>query len=81
MLKEFLMEAALLKDLEHSNILKADGVVLKDKKPMIILPYMNKGSLKCLIMQTQLVSFKTLIGTITYLIIFRITVAFLDIRI
>ena len=45
-LTSFLEEAILMKDFKHLNVLGLVGVVLKDDKPFVILPFMEHGDLK-----------------------------------
>ena len=47
-LKSFLRESAVMKNLDHPNVLKVLGISLEteDGLPFILLPYMANGDLK-----------------------------------
>ena len=47
--KSFLSEAVIMKDFDHINVLSLYGVVIKEDKPYVILPYMEHGDLKSFI--------------------------------
>jgi len=43
----FLLEAILMRDFDHANVLSLIGVTLnQDDLPMVVLPFMAKGDLK-----------------------------------
>ena len=43
--QEFLEEATIMKDFEHENVLSLIGVVIKNNKPHVVLPFMQYGDL------------------------------------
>lgn len=64
-LEDFLEEACFLKGYKHKNVLGTVGIVWKrGDRPMIILPYMAKGSLRNLVKSQTLVSLCNLPDTI-----------------
>ena len=44
--QEFLEEATIMKDFKHENVLSLIGVVIKNNKPHVVLPFMQHGDLR-----------------------------------
>lgn len=44
---DFLVEASIMSQFEHPNIIRLEGVVTKSEPPMIVCEFMEKGSLDC----------------------------------
>ena len=42
---DFLIEASIMSQLEHPNIIHLEGVVTKSEPPMIVTEFMENGSL------------------------------------
>lgn len=42
---DFLVEASIMSQFEHPNIIRLEGVVTKSEPPMIICEFMENGSL------------------------------------
>lgn len=53
----FLMEAVLMKEFDHPNVLSLIGVVLNDQQlPMAVIPYMARGDMKKVLKDDTMVS-------------------------
>ena len=52
----FLEEAVMMKDFNHRNVLSLIGIVMKDSRPLVVLPYMEHGDLKSYIKDPSKVS-------------------------
>ena len=45
-LSQFMEEVLRMRGFQHKNVLTMLGLVEKDKKPMVVLPFMQNGDLK-----------------------------------
>lgn len=53
----FLMEAIIMKDFDHPNVLSLIGVVLNDQQlPMVVIPFMARGDMKKVLKDDTMVS-------------------------
>ena len=43
---QFLEEATIMKDFQHSHVLQLVGVAIQDDRVYVVLPYMENGDLK-----------------------------------
>ena len=46
----------IMKDFNHKNVLNLVGVVIRNNRPFVLLPYMDKGDLRKYIQDTTIVS-------------------------
>ena len=53
--EEFVAESAIMLDFDHPNVIKLLAVCFntEDKLPLIVLPYMANGDLKCFLQQKR----------------------------
>ena len=55
-ISSFINEAVIMKDFNHINVLSLCGVIIKEAKPYVVLPYMDKGDLKTFIKDPEQVN-------------------------
>ena len=56
--ESFLMEGTIMIDFKHENVLPLLGVVYESgTRPLVVLPYMEKGDLLSFVKQDNLVNF------------------------
>lgn len=54
----FLVEATLMKDCDHENVLGLIGTYIKDNRPFVVLPLMENGDTKTFISNPNNVSMR-----------------------
>jgi len=45
-LQEFLQEATMMRHFNHPNVLSVVGVVFKEGRPFVLIPFMENGDLR-----------------------------------
>ena len=60
---EFLLEATIMQDFSHANVLSLLAVVIDDVTPYVIMPLMENGDLRALVSNHSLVSRHERAGT------------------
>ena len=57
---EFIEEATMMMEFQHENVLTIYGVMIKEDKPFVILPFMENGDLHSYLVQPSNVSFNVI---------------------